>query len=489
MTKLEDYFKPFRENIVGISQTFQTPFGQKPIIYADWTASGRLYRPIEEKLLNEFGPFVGNTHTEATVTGRAMTKSYRRAHQLIKEHVGAGPEDVIVTQGSGMTGMICKFQRMLGLRLPDDLKEKVNLSPEERPVVFVSHLEHHSNQTSWLETVAEVVVMSPDENGRVSVQSLAKELEKHKKRRYKFGSFSACSNVTGIEMSVGQLARLMHEHGGLCFVDYAASAPYVSINMHPSDPAEKLDAVFFSPHKFLGGPGAPGVLIFDSALYKNKTPDQPGGGTVTWTNPWGGRRYYDDIEIREDGGTPAFLNTIKAALCVELKKQMGVSKMRERKNELLRLLWVGLEKIPGIEILAEGEKKRQGIISFYHRQLHYNLITQLLNDRSGIQARSGCSCAGTYGHYLLGVDQRKSKGITDRIDQGDLSTKPGWVRFSLHPTTTNREIELMLAAVAEIVKRGEEWAGDYRYNRETNEFSHRSEHSWLEEKVKNWFQL
>ena len=264
----------------------------------------------------------------------------------------------------------------------------------------------------------------------------------------------------------------MHRHGGYCFVDYAASAPYVDIDMHPADPLEKLDAVYFSPHKFLGGPGSPGVLIFDSRLYHNRVPDQPGGGTVNWTNPWKQHSFVDGIEAREDGGTPGFLQTIKAALAVQLKEAMGTSRIQEREHELLELLLRELRTIPRLHILADHLEDRLAIVSFYVEDLHYNLLVRLLNDRFGIQVRGGCSCAGTYGHYLLHVDPNRSSHITEKIDQGDLSEKPGWVRMSLHPTTTRAEVEALAEAVRACVKNAGTWGADYRYSSRTNEFTH-----------------
>jgi selenocysteine lyase/cysteine desulfurase len=205
----------------------------------------------------------------------------------------------------------------------------------------------------------------------------------------------------------------MHEHGGYCFADCAASAPYVDIDMHPPDAAARLDAVFFSPHKFLGGPGAAGVLIFNANLYDLEVPDQPGGGTVDWTNPWCGRKYVEGIEEREDGGTPGFLQAIRAALAVRLKEQMGTQPIRLREEELRGAAFRGLRAIRGVNVLADHIEDRLCMFSFYVDRLHYNLIVKLLNDRFGIQSRGGCSCAGTYGHYLLHVDPAKSKRITD----------------------------------------------------------------------------
>jgi selenocysteine lyase/cysteine desulfurase len=434
MMNLEEYFKPFRENIIGYNQVFSSPYGEKRIIYADWIASGRLYKPIENKLSNVFGPMVGNTHSESSITGTTMTYAYHEAQRIIKRHCNASESDVILTAGSGMTSLICKFQRLLGLKIPEQLREFINIPEELRPVVFVTHMEHHSNQTTWLETIADVIVLSPDEKGLVDMSDLEYELERHRYKKLKIGAFTSCSNVTGIETPYHKMAKIMHHHGGYCFIDFACSAPYVEINMHPEDPEEKLDAIFFSPHKFLGGPGSSGVMIFDSLLYENKVPDLPGGGTVDWTNPWGQHKFVSNIEAREDGGTPAFLQAIRAALCIQLKEEMGVENICTREEELVKIAFYEMKKIPGLHLLAGNIEERLGAISFYIENIHYNLIVKLLNDRYGVQVRGGCSCAGTYGHFLLYVDPIRSKKITDKINTGDLSDKPGWVRMSVHPT-------------------------------------------------------
>lgn len=474
MTTLEAYFEQFRKHIIGQDQTFVSPFGEQRIIYTDWTASGRLYRPIEEKLVNEFGPFVANTHTETTVSGTAMTKAYHKAKHIIKDHVNANEDDVLIVTGNGMTGVVNKFQRILGLKIPENLRDYTTVPNEMRPVVFVSHMEHHSNQTSWLETMAKVEVVPPDEDGLFSLKNLEVLLRQYKDRTLKICSIVGGSNVTGIQTPYHQVAKLMHQHGGVCFVDFACSAPYVDINMHPEDKDEQLDAIFFSPHKFLGGPGTSGVLVFNKKLYHNMVPDCPGGGTVSWTNPWGEHKYIDNIEDREDGGTPGFLQTIKTALSIKLKEQMGVQNILKREHELIDIIFKTLQPISNINILAGQHQDRLGVISFYIDDLHYNLGVKLLNDRFGIQTRGGCSCAGTYGHFLLHVDQQTSKELTDEISIGDLVRKPGWIRMSIHPTTTNKDIEYVCDSIIALAKHHEDWAKDYEYSKCNNEFIHKS---------------
>jgi selenocysteine lyase/cysteine desulfurase len=485
---LEKYFEHYRNNIIGIDQTFSTPYGLKKIIYADWIASGRLYNPIEKIIEEKFYPFVGNTHSESSATGTTMTAAYHEARSIIKNHVNASNSDVLIFAGSGMTSAINKFQRLLGLKICEQLQKYTNVPTDEKPVVFLTHMEHHSNHTSWLETICDVVVIEPDENGLINIDHFTELLEQYKNRKLKIGSFTAASNVTGIETPYHTLAKMMHNYGGLCFVDFAAAAPYVNINMHPNDPDEKLDAIFFSPHKFLGGPGTAGVLIFDSNLYKIRVPDHPGGGTVDWTNPWGGHMYIKDIELREDGGTPGFIQAIRAALSIKLKEEMGVLNILSREHELLKTAFARLTKISTLHILAQESKNRLGIISFYVEDIHYNLMVKILNDRYGIQMRGGCSCAGTYGHYLLHVDPTRSKRITDKINEGDLSEKPGWVRFSLHPTMTDNELIIIIDAIEEIITNIDLWSKEYSYSSKTNEFKHSSEKQYSID-VADWFKI
>jgi len=489
MNPLESHFKQFRKNIIGVDAIYKSPYGEQKILYADWIASGRLYRPIEEKILNDFGPFVANTHTETSETGTIMTKSYYHAQKMIKKYVNAGPNDVFIQAGFGMTAVINKLQRILGFKGCGMLKHKECLRETDRPVVFITHMEHHSNQTSWYETSCDVVIIEPDENLLVNPESLREQLEKYKNRKLKIGSFSAASNVTGVKPPYHKLAKLMHEYGGVCFVDFAASAPYVEINMHPEDPMEKLDAIFFSPHKFLGGPGTAGILIFDSSLYNNKVPDNPGGGTVDWTNRWGEYKYIDDIELREDGGTPGFLQAIKTALAFELKNQMGIENIEKREKELIPRAFKGLNAISGVKILADNVMDRIGALSFYIEGLHYNLVVKLLSDRFGIQVRGGCACAGTYGHYLLDVSYDYSHEITNLINHGDLSQKPGWIRWSIHPTTLDSEIDFFVYAIEEIKKNHQKWALDYEYNKRKNEFFHRKMVDITTNDLNNWFTL
>ncbi|MEN8136872.1 MAG: aminotransferase class V-fold PLP-dependent enzyme [Bacteroidota bacterium] len=486
-TKLEHYFGEFREKIIGIDQKFKSPFGEKEIIYADWTASGRLYSDIEDKIKDTFGPFVGNTHTETSITGTSMTIAYHKARDIIKKHINADENDILISTGNGMTGVINKFQRILGLKVAENLSKYTDIPEDLRPVVFITHMEHHSNQTSWLETIARVEVIKATDDGLVDLEDLKVLVEKHKDKPLKIASVSACSNVTGIQPPVHEIARIMHQNGGLCFADYACSAPYVSIDMHP-DEESHLDAVMISPHKFLGGPGTSGILVFNKNLYKNAVPDVPGGGTVSWTNPWGEHKYHDNIEDREDGGTPGFLQTIRTALSVKLKEQMGVDNILKREHEILDIIYKEFETIPGMVLLAGQHKDRLGVLSFYIEDMHYNFGVKVLNDKFGIQVRGGCSCAGTYGHYLLNVTKEKSNSITCEIDSGDLTHKPGWIRMSIHPTMTNDEVKYICDSIRDVAENHSELIKDYEFDPHTNEFDFKGYKRYENEMVDEWFE-
>ena len=484
---LENYFEKYRDNIIGKDQTFDSPFGQKKIIYADWIASGRLYSPIENLLRKEIFPFVANTHTETSTTGASMSFALEKALDLIKKHVGGNSDDVVISAGAGMTTLVCKFQRILGLKIHEKFQKEVNI--KNKPIVFVTHMEHHSNQTSWLETIAEVKMIPYTQNGNVDLEAFRVLIKSYDDRDLKIAAVTSASNVTGVYAPYYEISEIMHNHNGFCFVDFACSAPYVNINMHPKNPLQRLDAIYFSPHKFLGGPGSSGILIFNKSLYKNRVPDSPGGGTVDWTNPWGEHKYIDDIQLREDGGTPGFLQTIKTALCIQLKEQMGVDNILKREDELHNIVWNRLSALPNLHVLADNIPNRLGIYSFYIDDLHFNLGVQLLNDKFGIQVRGGCSCAGTYGHILLNVDIEQSNNITNTIDKGDLSLKPGWIRMSTHPTMTNKDVDFIVSAIEELAKNHQLWSGDYIYSKTSNEFVYKDNKFALDNKKRgdSWF--
>ncbi len=469
--ELEHYFKNYRQHTIGNDQLLQTPYGTKKLVYADWTASGRLYRPIELKLMNTIGPFIGNTHTSSTVTGMITTEAYEEAKQIIKNHVNANTNDALIATGAGMTDAVNKLQRLLGIRAPENIQTKIIVTEEDRPVIFVSHMEHHSNYLSWKETIGDVIMLPPDENGQIDTTELKRQLHFYAKRKTKIGAFTACSNVTGVQTDYHQLAAILHEHGGVCFVDFAASAPYIEMNMHPNQLSEGLDGIYFSPHKFLGGPGSSGILIVSEQLITSEIPDHPGGGTVLWTDKWGGYKYTHQSEDKEDGGTPGFLQLIRTALAIKLKETMGIEEMYARKQEILDLFVPALKKINSIEILGyPATSTSLGIIAFHTQGIHHQLFVKLLNDRFGIQTRGGCSCAGPYGHYLLNIEPNYSKKMAESVEKGDMSLKPGWTRISFHPIMSNKEIKDIILAIELVVKHADKWSRDYYYDKQRDTF-------------------
>ena len=491
---LEAHFSQFKVQTCGFDHKIKTPQGEKPLIYADWIASGRFYEGIESKIHDLICPIVANTHTETSYTGTVMTKAYQEAKNIIKNHVNANEKDVLLFSGSGMTGAINKIQRIMGFKVYErtsnylDLDAKQNIferlsgkkkpqnirrlkfKKEAKPIVFITHMEHHSNHTCWMETIVDLEIIQADANGLVDLKHFASLLEKYKDRELKIASVTAASNVTGIIPPFHKIAEMVHEYNGYCFVDFACSAPYVDINMHPENKNQSLDAVFMSPHKFLGGPGTPGIVVFNSKLYDNRSPDVTGGGTVLFTNPWTVHDYIEDIETREDGGTPPFIQGIRAALVMQLKEKMDPNKIHGREAELLDFFFSKLEKIENISILAGQHKERVGVISFTHSEIHYNLFVKLLNDYFGIQVRGGCACAGTYGHYLLEIDQANSDTIRNAVLSGNNENKPGWVRLSVHPTLSNQEAKYIIKAIKKVTQNWEKWSEDYTYQPAKNEF-------------------
>ncbi len=471
------FLERLRGRVLGAAATVPTPSGPKPLRYFDFIASGRFHADVEEELAERVLPFMANTHTESNHTGRLMTHYYENAFARIAGYVGASKEDVLIPVGSGSTGAINRLIYVLGLRIPDQLEERHGLRrhiPEDaRPVVFRSMMEHHSNDIAWRETIGDSVYVDFDEAGRISVEDLEAKLERWKHRPWKIGTFSAASNVTGILNDVHGLARVLHRHGALAFFDYAAAGPYVDVDMHPAgDPEARLDAVFFSVHKFLGGPRTPGLLVADRGLFTNRVPAEPGGGTVLYTSPWD-HRYLSAIEFRETGGTPPIVQSIQAGLAFDLKAAVGVPRIEGIESGYLsRALreWRGRDDL---FVLGNLETKRLGVLSVIFRDLHHNLAATLLNDLFGIQVRAGCMCAGPYGHLLLHIDEEHSAAIRHRLDEGHIGEKPGWVRLSLAPTVSEEEFQALLQGVDYVARKGRSHEAEYELRDATGEWVRR----------------
>lgn len=494
----EDHFWRYtRENIIGQGTKIKTPFGMRLITYADFTASGRCIYFIEN-YLSEIMKFYGNTHTEDDATGIITTKLLKKAEQTIKRLVNADEHYKIIQEGYGSTGAIHRLQKILGIYIPPVLRENIRKWIDEyfadredekdilayyinskRPVVFVGPYEHHSNELTWREGFCEVVEVELNSKGFIDLIDLEKKLNSYKdENRIKIGSFSACSNVTGIKSPVYEIAKILHNYGAYAFFDFSASAPYIDIDVcHDRD--SYFDAIFFSPHKFLGGPGSCGILILHEKLYRTDLPPTcSGGGTVDYVG-FTTQLYSNDIEVREKPGTPGILQMMKAALAMELKEKLGVDKIEEREYELTSRAINYLSEVPHVEILGNPDPSRRiGIISFNiavgDGYLHPRFIVRLLNDLFGIQARAGCSCAGPYGHRLLHIDYEKSMKYRRLIQDGFAGLKPGWARISLHYLMTDDEVEFILDAISFIAENGRYFLPLYFFDIHTGSWKHRN---------------
>ncbi len=480
MTVDDPVFEVMRGDMLVEGACVATPFGERRVTYADHIASGLPLASVEDRLREAVLPLYANTHTEDSATGARTTRLVHEACAYIKRQLGADERYRLVFAGTGTTGAIKRMQEILGVAVPSMLRETVlaALPPEARPVVFVGPYEHHSNELSWRESLAEVVRIPLDDRGVLDLPALERALNDERYAvRPKIGSFSAASNVTGILTDVRAVARLLHAHGAAAFFDYAAGAPYLEIDVRPGQP-DGIDALFLSPHKFAGGPGSPGLLLFDQLLYDLPTPTTAGGGTVSYVTA-SGQWYLQDIEAREDAGTPAILQKLRAALAFEAKERVGVARIREREEELIGRALERLGRNPKLHILGHPEPPRLAVISFEvlagSRTLHPRLVTRLLNDLFGIQARAGCSCAGPYGHSLLGIDEELSCELRGAIEAGFDAVRPGWSRISFHYAIDDETFEFLLDAVEFIAEHGARFVRVYELDWRTGAWHHRED--------------
>ncbi len=473
-----------RNSVIGADSAVITPFGTRRVTYADYTASGRSLTFIEDYIRDQVLPLYANTHTETSGTGLQTTRFREESREVIRRCVGgrAGEHSVIFA-GSGSTGAIDRLVTILGLRIPAELDDRFDLSGRipaaERPVVFVGPFEHHSNELPWRESIADVVEIAEDPDGHIDLDDLARRLAEFSERPLKIGSFSAASNVTGIISDTSAISSLLHANGALSFWDCAAAAPYVAIEMRSPDVNgdDYKDAVFISPHKFIGGPGTPGVLVVRTDLLRNRVPSVPGGGTVAYVNPLD-HRYLADPEHREEGGTPAIVESIRAGLVFQLKEAVGTEEIRAREEDFISRAIAAWSANPNIQILGNAEAERLSIVSFVvragnDRYLHHNFVVAALNDLFGIQARGGCSCAGPYGHRLLGIDLETSHRFEDEIAKGCEVIKPGWVRVNFNYFISEEEFQYIIAAVDLIASDGWKLLPLYRFDSATALWRHR----------------
>ena len=471
-----------RACVIGDDEAVAGPYGIRRVTYADYTASGRSLSFLEDYIREAVLPLYANTHTESSGTGLQTSRFREEARRLVLEGVGGDPErHAVIFCGSGSTAAINRLVDVLQLRIPADLDDRWDLRSripaDRRPVVFIGPYEHHSNELPWRESIEDVVMIREDREGHIDLTQLDEELARHADRDLRIGAFSAASNVTGIMSDVRAISTLLHERGALSFFDYAAAAPYVAIEMDPpGTPLGSIDAVFISPHKFIGGPGTPGVLVARRDLFTNRVPSMPGGGTVAYVNPVE-HVYLADIEHREEGGTPAIVESIRAGLVFGLKAAVGVDAIREREEAFIGRALRRWGANPAIEILGSHEAERLSIVSFVVRHrgryLHHNFVVALLNDLFGIQSRGGCSCAGPYGHRLLGIDLETIHGFEREITRGCEGIKPGWVRVNFNYFISDAVFEFILDAVDLVATEGWRALADYAFEPATGLWRHR----------------
>ena len=471
-----DLIETIRSAVIGNDDVVAGPFGSRRVIYADYTASGRSLSFIEDFIREAVLPLYANTHTESSGTGLQTSRFREEARNIIRAAVGATDDHAVIFCGSGTTGAIDRLIGVLGVRIPANLDDDYNLTgfipSDERPVVFIGPYEHHSNELPWRESIADVVVIAEDEDGHVDLADLRRQLEFHADRPLKIGSFSAASNVTGIITDVRSISVILHQHGALSFWDFAAAAPYVDIDMGPTDEGPDgefayKDAIFLSPHKIIGGPGTPGLLVARKELFHNRVPAVPGGGTVAYVNPTE-HRYLDDIETREEGGTPAIIESIRAGLVFQLKQAVGAEAIRRREESFIRRAIESWCANPNLDVLGNHEAERLSIVSFVvkfgERHLHHNYVVALLNDLFGIQSRGGCSCAGPYGHRLLGIDLDESHEFAREVARGCEGIKPGWIRVNFNYFISETVFDYILQAVHLIAEQGWKLLPQYHFD-------------------------
>ena len=473
-----------RRSVIGDDEAVAGPFGIRRVTYADYTASGRALEFIEDYLRDAVLPLYANTHTESSGTGLQTSRFREEARRIIRDAVGGSEDHAVIFCGSGMTAAINKLVDILNLRIPNDLDDRYalrsHIPPDERPLVFIGPYEHHSNELPWRESIADVVTIGEDADGRIDLARLERALEETSDRRMRIGSFSAASNVTGILSDTRAISVLLHRHGALSFWDFAAAGPYVEIEMSPHRPGEDAeldykDAIVLSPHKFIGGTGTPGVLVGRRELFRNRVPAAPGGGTVAYVNPLE-HVYLADPEHREEGGTPAIVESIRAGLAFQLKERVGSEAIRELEEAFIGRAMQAWGEEPAIGLLGNPALPRLSIVSFTIRHegryLHHNFVVALLNDLFGIQSRGGCSCAGPYGHRLLGIDIETSHAFEREISRGCEGIKPGWIRVNFNYFISEAVFDFLVRAVALVAREGWRLVPWYRFEPATGLWRH-----------------
>ncbi|WP_346836506.1 aminotransferase class V-fold PLP-dependent enzyme [Microbulbifer sp. SAOS-129_SWC] len=470
MTCNESLLTQIRTSVIGERMALATPFGTRPLVYADYTASGRGLTFIEDSIRDQVLPWYANTHTETSATGRQTTAFREQARAAIRRSVNAGDDHAVIFCGAGATAAINRLVDSLGLRAAHFERfgaDPAKLPQDQRPVVFIGPYEHHSNDLPWRESIADVVTIPQNDAGGVDLQALEEALELYSQRPLKIGSFSAASNVTGIRTDVDAVTAQLHRHGALSFWDYAAAAPYVAIDVNGDGDSTRKDALFISPHKFVGGPGTPGILIVRKSLLPKEQPAVPGGGTVSWVGP-DKHTYLPAGERREEAGTPAIVESVRAGLVFALKDRVGAETIERRETQWLERAFARWRDNANIEILGGTELPRVSIVSMHilreGKPLHHGFVVALLNDLFGIQVRGGCSCAGPYGHSLLHLTPELSEALEQVVSEGESLLKPGWVRLNFNYFLDEETVDYLIEAMEIIAEHGYRLLPYYQYD-------------------------
>lgn len=474
MQPLDDFSRSLRRDdvvdwvssgLIGDGIEIDGPFGPKPLVYADYVASGRALDQVEDFIRHNVLPYYANSHTQASYCGSYVTRLREAARREVARMTGAGAGDSVVFTGSGSTAAINRIVALLDI---------VRLVAQDRRVsVLVGPYEHHSNLLPWRESGATVTEIPEGDSGGPCLDALGCALDEAAGADLTVGAFSAASNVTGIVTDVDAVTRLLKSRGALAVWDYGCGAPYMSMDMKSGTDAAK-DAIVFSPHKFPGGPGASGVMIVRNAVVSRCTPSLPGGGTVSFVSPWG-HTYSDRIAAREEAGTPNVIGDIRVALAMLVKEALGQEWLDARQKQLRRRAEDIWSCNPRLDMLGTVQSGALPIFSFRVRDghgghIHQQLFTRLLSDVAGIQARGGCACAGSYAHRLLHLDQAQSQSLERAISEGCELEKPGWVRLNLSALMTDEKADHVIQAVDALAFSASDYQSCYRADPATARF-------------------
>ncbi|MFC3205411.1 aminotransferase class V-fold PLP-dependent enzyme [Aquamicrobium soli] len=461
-----DPIASLREGQIGNGLLLEGRNGIVPLLYADYVASGRALSQIESFVASEVLPFYGNSHTEASLCGRMMTRMREEARAIIAAHVKAAADCHVIFAGGGATAGLNRITRLLGL--------SERIAAGERIVVIIGPYEHHSNILPWRETGAAICEIPEAETGGPDLAALEAALIENRHADLVIGSFSAASNVTGIVTDPDPVTRLLKRYGARSIWDYAAGAPYLEMDMRSGTDCAK-DAIVYSSHKFPGGPGASGIMVVRDNLVRTQVPTAPGGGSVVFVSPWK-HHYSSRVESREEAGTPNVIGDIRAALVILLKDWIGTYRIVARETELRSRALEAWRNVKGLRLLGQRESTEAlPIFSFVVHDaqgpVHHQLFTRLLSDVYGIQARGGCACAGPYAHRLLEIDEEESQEVMDLINHGEEDRRPGWVRLNLGYLLSDQEADRIIESVRELVGTARSWEAAYSLDRRTARFA------------------